>query len=104
MVYGRCGWCRHSSPSLNSFYTKSIRQAFCSSAIDYGITGFLMPGKPAVACLEGTDAAIRDFLRHVRTVLFAVVPAASRKMQTGLIEDSGPVKRLFPGRDDTAEG
>ena len=36
------------------FYTKSIIKAFCSTAAEHGCTGFLMPGKPAVAA--GTNA------------------------------------------------
>ena len=50
------------------------------------LPGFLMPGKPAVACIEGPATAIAAFMKHVRTVLFATVPAASRKMQTARID------------------
>ncbi len=64
------------------FYTKSIRDSFCATATDFGLTGILMSGKPAVAVLEGADSCIHGFLREVRTVLFACVPPASRKMQS----------------------
>jgi len=62
------------------FYTKSIIKAFCSTAAEHGCTGFLMPGKPAVAAVEGTPAAIARFIKVTRTELFATVPPASRKM------------------------
>ena len=51
------------------------------------LTGFLMPGKPAVACLEGSVLQIRAFLKACRTELFATVPRAGRKM-TLVMEES----------------
>ncbi|GAB5369236.1 hypothetical protein AAMO2058_001388200 [Amorphochlora amoebiformis] len=63
------------------FYTKKIIKAFISTARDYGLTGFLMPGKPGVACLEGPKMSIDEFLRVTRTQLFATVAPSSRKMK-----------------------
>lgn len=49
-------------------------------------TGFLMPGKPAVAAVEGTPEAIARFIKVTRTELFATVPPASRKMTLMLLD------------------
>lgn len=68
------------------FYTRSIIDAFVEAAGDEGLEGFLMPGKPAVACLEGSAADIASFLVTCRTQLFAKVPAASRKMTVAMEE------------------
>jgi hypothetical protein len=76
------------------FYTKSIIKAFVSTAGDLGCTGFLMPGKPAVACVEGTAEAIATFIKVTRTELFAVVDRASRKMTLSLLDDTIP-SRVF---------
>ena len=76
------------------FYTRSIMDEFCQCTRDNGITGFLMPGKPAVAALEGSDAAIADFLKATRTDVFRNVPPASRKMTVSLREDRD-VRRVF---------
>lgn len=55
------------------FYTRSIIKAFCSTANEMGCTGFLMPGKPAVAAVEATAEVIAEFLKVTRTELFARV-------------------------------
>jgi hypothetical protein len=68
------------------FYQKSIVKDFIHSASQYGVTGFLAHGKPAIACVEGPSEAIQGFIRHVRTTVFATVPRASRKMTVGLRE------------------
>ena len=81
------------------FYTKSIIKAFCSTAAELGCTGFLMPGKPAVAAVEGTPSAIAEFLRVTRTELFARVPPASRKMKLCLV-DRGIEARVFTGFEE----
>eukprot|EP00466_Bigelowiella_natans_P017946 jgi/Bigna1/88317/estExt_fgenesh1_pg.C_300141 len=63
------------------FYTRKIIKAFVRCAGEKGLTGFLMPGKPGVACLEGPESSINDFLRITRTQLFASVAPSSRKMK-----------------------
>jgi len=40
-----------------------------------------MPGKPAVACLEGPSERIEKFLKITRKELFATVAPSSRKMK-----------------------
>eukprot|EP00732_Lithocolla_globosa_P000195 Lithocolla_globosa_v1_NODE_45_length_8054_cov_9.461981.p4 type:complete len:273 gc:universal NODE_45_length_8054_cov_9.461981:5015-4197(-) len=80
------------------FHTKSIRRGFCQTALSLGCTGFLMPGKPAVAAVEGTQASIAEFLRLTRTDLFATVPAASRKMTVSLLEKD--IVRAFDGFEE----
>jgi hypothetical protein len=72
------------------FYTPSIRRAFIEEARRVGLTGFLMPGKPAVAALEGDRRSIDHFVSVTRTQLFASVPPASRKMSV-MLEESGEV-------------
>ncbi len=85
------------------FYTPSIRQAFVAEARSLGLTGFLMPGKPAVAALEGDKSDISRFLIVTRTQLFASVPPASRKMTVMLVESSsasGSLHRAFKSFDE----
>lgn len=72
--------------SFVGFYQKKIIKDFCQSATQHSLTGFLAHGKPSVACLEGTAENIKEFLRHVRTVVFATVPRNARKMTLGLRE------------------
>lgn len=83
------------------FYTPSIREAFVTEANNNGLTGFLVAGKPAVAALEGDVRAIDRFLFTTRTVLFASVPPASRKMTVTLDEGAGvPSPQSTIGKTD----
>ena len=84
------------------FYTPSIREAFVAEARSRGLTGFLMPGKPAVAVLEGDRSAIDGFLTTTRTVLFARVPPASRKMSVTLEEGASSVQASLSCLCDSA--
>ena len=78
------------------FYTKKIIKDFCTSANAHNLAGFLMPGKPAVACCEGLQADIDEFVRVTRTDTFARVPSASKKMTLCLLEeDISADARLF---------
>lgn len=72
------------------FYQKKIIKEFEQSATNHSITGFLAHGKPAVACLEGNQTDVKEFLRFVRTTVFATVPRSARKMTLGLLEISDP--------------
>eukprot|EP00756_Hemistasia_phaeocysticola_P012875 Hpha_TRINITY_DN15232_c3_g1::TRINITY_DN15232_c3_g1_i1::g.66585::m.66585 len=81
------------------FYTRSIRKEFCETAASMGCTGFLMPGKPAVAAVEGTPAVIAEFLRVTRTVVFAAVAPSARKMQLSLL-DAPIAGRAFAGFEE----
>ncbi|KNC72282.1 hypothetical protein SARC_15164, partial [Sphaeroforma arctica JP610] len=80
------------------FYTKSIRAEFCQAAASIGCTGFLMPGKPAVAAVEGTRQQIDRFLYTTRTETFAQVAPSMRKMQVTLLDRD--VERVFEGFDE----
>ena len=74
--------------SFAGFYQKKIIKDFTQSANQHALTGFLAHGKPAVACLEGSEEDIQEFLRHVRTSVFATVPRSARKMTLGTREGS----------------
>ena len=78
------------------FYEKKIIKDFIQSASKHSLTGFLAHGKPALACLEGNPEDIKEFIRHVRTTVFATVPRSARKMSLSLCEpDSTSRPRRF---------
>jgi hypothetical protein len=72
--------------SFAGFYQKKIIKDFVQSATNHSLTGFLAHGKPAIACLEGRPGDIQEFIKHVRTSVFATVPRGARKMTLGLRE------------------
>eukprot|EP00747_Dinoflagellata_sp_TGD_P170736 gnl/TRDRNA2_/TRDRNA2_203061_c0_seq1.p1 gnl/TRDRNA2_/TRDRNA2_203061_c0~~gnl/TRDRNA2_/TRDRNA2_203061_c0_seq1.p1 ORF type:complete len:320 (+),score=53.09 gnl/TRDRNA2_/TRDRNA2_203061_c0_seq1:23-961(+) len=71
-----------------SFTSAKIAKEFRAAAEAESLTGFLMVGKPGVACLEGGPNAIARFLRIVRTDVFAQIDPATRKMQITINEES----------------
>jgi hypothetical protein len=85
--------------SFTGFYQRPIIKEFVESAMQHSLTGFLAHGKPAVACLEGKPEDIHEFLRHVRTNVFATVPRSARKMTLGLRETLCPSAPRFANFD-----
>jgi hypothetical protein len=83
------------------FYTKSIVQDFCATAAANNLSGFLMPGKPGISCLEGTPKDVAAFIKAVRMVVFATVPASMRKMNIILTEQHTCGPRRFTGFSET---
>merc|ERR1711924_142322 len=71
-----------------SFTSSKIAKEFSAAALDREITGFLMGGKPGIACLEGGPVAISGFLRTVRTDIFAQIDPATRKMSLSILEEA----------------
>jgi hypothetical protein len=83
------------------FYTKAIVKDFCVTASDNNLVGFLMPGKPAIACLEGQPGDIAKFIKECRTQVFGPVPASMRKMNVTLVENHSGGPRRFRGFTET---
>eukprot|EP00928_Gymnodinium_smaydae_P016705 TRINITY_DN16306_c0_g1_i1.p1 TRINITY_DN16306_c0_g1~~TRINITY_DN16306_c0_g1_i1.p1 ORF type:complete len:312 (-),score=31.39 TRINITY_DN16306_c0_g1_i1:11-946(-) len=71
-----------------SFTSSKIAKEFCAAALGNNITGFLMVGKPGIACLEGGPKAISAFLKIVRTDIFAQIDPAARKMTLSINEEA----------------
>eukprot|EP01029_Cantina_marsupialis_P004258 TRINITY_DN1427_c0_g1_i1.p1 TRINITY_DN1427_c0_g1~~TRINITY_DN1427_c0_g1_i1.p1 ORF type:complete len:300 (-),score=46.58 TRINITY_DN1427_c0_g1_i1:32-850(-) len=71
------------------FYSKDIRKDFVQVGSQLGLTGFLVPGKPAIGCCEGAPNQVQAFTKAIRTDVFACVDKSARKMSLPLLEDLG---------------
>lgn len=51
---------------FHHIYSTEKRQSLVKWAKEFELTGFVLPGKPGVMCIEGNDVNIQDFMTRVR--------------------------------------
>ncbi|KAI9330537.1 hypothetical protein BDR26DRAFT_871478 [Obelidium mucronatum] len=72
---------------LVSLSTRSKRGDLVEWAPSYGLTGFVMAGKPAVVCCEGDGPAIDRYIAEIKSVSWADVPSHQKKITLMLSEE-----------------
>lgn len=63
-----------------SISTRSKRDDLVNHAPGYGLTGFLLAGKPGILCLEGGSQAIDDYMKFIKTESWGDIPAHHKKV------------------------
>jgi hypothetical protein len=63
-----------------SISTRAKRDDLVNYAPTYGLTGFLLAGKPGVLCLEGGSTAVDDFMKFIKTESWGDIPAHHKKV------------------------
>lgn len=63
-----------------SISTRAKRDDLVHHAPGYGLTGFLLAGKPGVLCLEGGARDIDAFMRFIKTESWGDIPAHHKKV------------------------
>lgn len=76
-----------------SISTRSKRDDIVNYAPTYGLTGFLLAGKPGVLCLEGGSQAIDDYMKFIKTESWSDIPSQHKKVSERYREPN--VKRKF---------
>ncbi|GAA6046637.1 hypothetical protein JCM3770_003090 [Rhodotorula araucariae] len=64
-------------PSLS---TREKREDIVNWAPDYDITGFVLAGKPAIMCLEGTESNVQAYLADIKANSWADIPSFQKKV------------------------
>ncbi|GAA5845354.1 hypothetical protein JCM3766R1_006328 [Sporobolomyces carnicolor] len=64
-------------PSLS---TREKRDDIVNWASDYDLTGFVLAGKPAVMCLEGTENNIQEYMADIKSNSWADIPSFQKKV------------------------
>ncbi|GAA5821128.1 hypothetical protein JCM10212_006429 [Sporobolomyces blumeae] len=64
-------------PSLS---TREKRDDIVNWAPDYGLTGFVLAGKPAILCLEGTEDNIQAYMAEIKSKSWADIPSFQKKV------------------------
>ncbi|KAF5691870.1 hypothetical protein FDENT_3238 [Fusarium denticulatum] len=78
-----------------SISTRAKRDDFINYAPTYGLTGFLLAGKPGILCLEGGSVAIDDFMKFIKTESWGDIPAHHKKVSERYREEATDLKRAF---------
>ncbi|GAA5939074.1 uncharacterized protein JCM15063_004413 [Sporobolomyces koalae] len=89
-------------PSLS---TREKRDDIVTWAADYDLTGFVLAGKPAVMCLEGTENNIQEYMAEIKSNSWADIPSFQKKVSerfrtpliksTASLSSSNPSHRIF---------
>ncbi|KAF4976367.1 hypothetical protein FZEAL_6943 [Fusarium zealandicum] len=78
-----------------SISTRSKRDDLVNYAPTYGLTGFLLAGKPGILCLEGGSSAIDDFMKFIKTESWGDIPSQHKKVSERYRETGPDVERAF---------
>ncbi|KAM5345645.1 hypothetical protein ACJ41O_011506 [Fusarium nematophilum] len=78
-----------------SISTRAKRDDLVNYAPTYGLTGFLLAGKPGILCLEGGSSAIDDFMKFIKTESWGDIPSQHKKVSERYRETGAVVKRAF---------
>ncbi|KAJ6789474.1 hypothetical protein PWT90_00275 [Aphanocladium album] len=63
-----------------SISTRAKRDDLVNHAPAYGLTGFLLAGKPGILCLEGGSQAVDDYMKFIKTESWGDIPAHHKKV------------------------
>jgi hypothetical protein len=85
-----------------SISTRSKRDDLVSNAPLYGLTGFLLAGKPGILCLEGDSQAVDDYMKFIKTESWGDIPAHHKKVSEKY-RQSYLETRVFPDMQEITD-
>jgi hypothetical protein len=86
-----------------SISTRSKRDDLINHAPSYGLTGFLLAGKPGFLCLEGKSSSIDDYMKFIKTESWGDIPAHHKKVSERYRESGKDVNRAFEGMREVTD-
>ena len=86
-----------------SISTRAKRDDLVNNAPLYGLTGFLMAGKPGILCLEGGSIAIDDFMKFIKTESWAEILSKQVKVSERYRQTDSDLARAFSGMEEITE-
>lgn len=86
-----------------SISTRAKRDDLVNFAPTYGLTGFLMAGKPGILCLEGGSIAIDDFMKFIKTSSWAEIPSQHKKVSERYRQTDANLVRVFHDMEEITE-
>ncbi|KAJ5774804.1 hypothetical protein N7457_009700 [Penicillium paradoxum] len=86
-------------PSLS---TRKKRDDMVNLAPGYGLTGFVLAGKPGVLCLEGASPDIDSYMSFIKTHSWGDIPSHQKKVSERFRETED-VQRVFPGMEEITD-
>ncbi|RMY31145.1 hypothetical protein D0865_15080 [Hortaea werneckii] len=86
-----------------SISTRAKRDDLINFAPTYGLSGFLMAGKPGILCLEGGSTAIDDFMKFIKTDSWGDIPSQHKKVSERYRQTDADLVRVFDGMEEITE-
>ncbi|KAI7085959.1 hypothetical protein KC356_g5425 [Hortaea werneckii] len=86
-----------------SISTRAKRDDLVNFGPTYGLSGFLMAGKPGILCLEGGSTAIDDFMRFIKTDSWGDIPSQHKKVSERYRQTDKDLFRAFDGMEEITE-
>ncbi|ROW15659.1 hypothetical protein VPNG_02096 [Cytospora leucostoma] len=87
-------------PSLS---TREKRKDLVSYAPGYGLTGFVLAGKPGVLCLEGTSGSVDGYMNAIKNESWGDIPSYQKKVSERFREELGEAGRRFGGMSEITD-
>lgn len=86
-----------------SISTRGKRDDIVNYAPTYGLTGFLLAGKPGMLCLEGDSQAIDNYMKFIKTESWKDIPSQHKKVSERHREVGPSVGRAFPDMQEITD-
>lgn len=67
---------------MHHIYSKTKRKDILQWASDYNLTGFCLPGKPGVVCLEGNEYNVEEYFSRLRRLNWKKITCRHREKGT----------------------
>lgn len=83
---------------MHHIYSKTKRKDILQWASDYNLTGFCLPGKPGVVCLEGNECNVEEYFSRLRRLNWKKITCRHR--EKGIEKKSIDSQRKFSGFDE----
>lgn len=87
-------------PSLS---TREKRRDLVSYAPRYGLTGFVLAGKPGVLCLEGASGDVDGYMNAIKNESWGDIPSHQKKVSERFREECGDGGRRFAGMSEITD-
>ncbi|TQW01054.1 DUF1115 domain-containing protein [Cordyceps javanica] len=78
-----------------SISTRAKRDDLVHHAPAYGLTGFLLAGKPGILCVEGGSQAVDDYMKFIKTESWGDIPAHHKKVSERYRQTDVGARRAF---------
>ncbi|PPJ51807.1 hypothetical protein CBER1_09431 [Cercospora berteroae] len=86
-----------------SISTREKRDDIVNYAPSYGLTGFLLAGKPGILCLEGNAQKIDSYMNFIKTQSWGDIPPQHKKVSERLRETGDDVTRVFSAMEEITD-
>lgn len=86
-----------------SISTRSKRDDLVRHAPAYGLTGFLLAGKPGLLCVEGGARAVDAYMRYIKTESWGDIPAHHKKVSERYRQAALPARAFADMQEITGE-